>query len=159
MHGRTQGTKFLNFEHLGIFLKKGMRGMNGNWSVSEKQAIYISAFVLMFACLLAYIILRDGTDVSNIRNSIQRIEDDNRQTREQIGAAAEQIESASKGVDGAETGIDRSLEAITRVEESISRNESELDECQRIVSEGRSDIARARKILDDIRAADEGTGA
>ena len=132
--------------------------MDGNWSVGKKQAIYISVFVLMFACLLAYIVSRNGTDVSNIRDSIQRIEDDNHQAREQIGDATEQIESASKGIDRAEAGIDRSIESITRIEESIGRNESELDECQRIISEGRSDITRAGEVLDDIRAAGEGAG-
>lgn len=153
-----QGIKFLKFERLGVFSMKGLCDMNGNWSVSKKQAVYICAFVLMFACLLAYTVSRGGTDVSDIRGSIQRIENDNNQAREQIGDATEQIGAASKSIDGAEAGIDRSVESITRVEESISRNESELDECQRIVSEGRSDIARAGEILDGIRAAGEDTG-
>ncbi len=127
--------------------------MDGKWNVSKKQTIYLSIFVLLFGILLAYVIICNGTNVSINDGTIQRIENDNKQAREQIGTASREIGNAESGLDDAAAGIDRSTESINKVKESISGNERELDECQRIVAESRADISRAGEILDGLEPA------
>lgn len=127
--------------------------MDGKWNISKKQTIYLSIFVLLFGVLLAYVIICNGTNVSINGDAIQRIENDNKQAREQIGTASTEIGNAESKLDDAAAGIDRSGESINKVKESIGGNERELDECQRIVAESRTDISRAREIIDNLEPA------
>ena len=125
---------------------------------NSKRNVAISVcFIVLLSIGLTYFLCR-RTDVSDVRDTVERSEQYNQRARDEIGNASNEIESATNELDGAVTGIDRSTESIIRSQESVKRNQAELDQCQQIISEGQGDISEARRILESVRQTGKGSG-
>lgn len=117
---------------------------------SKRNVAIAVCFIVLLSIGLTYFLCR-RTNVSDIRDTVERAEQYNQQTRDEIGNASDEIESAANELNGAVTGIDRSIESINRSQESVKRNQTELDQCQQIISDGQGDISEARRILESVR--------
>lgn len=114
-------------------------------------------FVLGIWCL--YTANRTANDYNNINDTVQSIESDNQQARQQINSASAEIDSAQKQLG---VGIKRTGEITNRVnnaQKRIDGNAEIVRECQDIIEAGRRDTAEARSIFADIDQANKGNGA
>lgn len=124
---------------------------------SKRNVAIFVCFIVLLSIGLTYFLCR-RTNVSDIRDTVERSEQYNQQARDEIGNASNEIESATNELDGAVTGIDRSIESINRSQESVKRNQTELDQCQQLISEGQGDISEARRILESVRKTSKESG-
>lgn len=124
---------------------------------SKRNVAIAACFIVLLSIGLAYFLCR-RTNVSDIRDTVERAEQYNQQTRDEIGNASDEIESAANELNGAVTGIDRSIKSITEVKESTGRSTEELRECERLIREGKADNQRAGEVLDAVRKSGKGPG-
>lgn len=119
---------------------------------------------LAVACAGGWLLYRHyehdaAADSHDTTVTIQSVEDDNHTARNDITDAAGQIDAAEEQLDGATTALDQAAGSVARLQESAARNTAQLDECQKLVDEGRSNIAEAREIFADVDKANQRTGA
>lgn len=124
---------------------------------SKRNVAIAVCFIVLLSIGLTYFLCR-RTNVSDIRESVERSEQYNQQARDEIGNASDEIESATNELNGAVTGIDRSIKSITEVKESTGRSTEELRECERLIREGKADNQRAGEVLDAVRKSGKGPG-
>ena len=118
--------------------------------VNKKYVVGAIIVIILLSIGLTYFLCR-GTHVSDIRGTVDRAEQYNKQTGEQIRNASSEVESALDELDGAGSRIDRVSESIIRSKESAERNKAEIKECERIIDSGKADISEARGIIESVR--------
>ena len=122
--------------------------------------IAISAGVyFVLGCWLLYTANRTASDYHHVHDTVQSIESDNREARQQIGNASKQIEHAQKQLDQSVKRVDRITERTQQVKRRIDSNSKIIGEGQDIVDAGRRDTEEARSIFADIDKANQGNGA
>lgn len=131
----------------------------------KKNKTVIIAIVLcgILACFGAWLLCRyydrsAASDYRNVTDTVQQIERDNQSARSDIGHAAGSIERAEKQFNRATTALDQAAGTATRLQESTAGNATQLDECQRLVDEGRRNIAEAKSIFADIDQSNQVNG-
>lgn len=132
--------------------------MDENSNIDKKHVFYACILALLVLCSATYFVCR-RTVISDVRQSVERAEQYNRQTGESVDSAANEIGCADEKLDRAESSIGRSKNAIERSIDAGDRNKKELEECQRIVSECQADVSKARGILESVRNQGKETGA
>lgn len=131
----------------------------------KKNKTVIIAIVLcgILACFGAWLWCRyydrsAASDYRNVTDTVQQIESDNQSARIDIGHAAGSIGRATEQLDGATTALDQAAGTATRLQKSAAGNETQLDECQRLVDEGRRNITEAKSIFADIDQTNKSHG-
>nr|DAK32672.1 MAG TPA: Peptidoglycan endopeptidase [Caudoviricetes sp.] len=115
-----------------------------------KKRIYtiIGGIVLIF-CTLYVASSYFQHDV--IKDTIRNITTNNRQARQDIDAARSQLGSATKHIDNAEKGINCSQQRLGKVQRGTEDNERKIEQSRTLVRTGRQDVARERKILEEVK--------
>lgn len=114
--------------------------------------IVISASVLFFVlgCWLLYTASRTTNDYNDVTDTVQSIESDNQQARQQIDSAAGKVESAEKQLDRSIKRTGEITERTQQVKRRVDDNSKIVGECEDIVSAGRRDTEEAGSIFADI---------
>ena len=122
--------------------------------------IAISAGVyFVLGCWCLYTANRTANDYRDVHDTVQSVESDNREAKQQIGNASKQIEHAQNKLNDS---IKRTGEITNRVNNAQKRtdgNSKIIRECEDIVSAGRRDVEEARGIFESVDKANQITGA
>ena len=122
--------------------------------------IAISAGVyFVLGCWLLYTANRTANNYHHVHDTVQSIESDNREARQQIGNASKQIEHAEKQLNDSIKRTDRITERTQQIKRRVDGNAEIIGECRNIIESGRRDTEEARGIFADIDKANQGNGA
>lgn len=114
-------------------------------------------FVL--GCWLLYTANRTANEYSDVHGTVQSVERDNKQARQQIGNASAEINNAEKQLNNS---IKRTGEITNRVNNAKKRVDDDKEivrECNDIIDAGRADSAEARSIFAEVDQANKISGA
>lgn len=119
--------------------------------------IVISASVIffVFGIWLLYTANRTANEYSDVHDTVQSVERDNQQARQQIDSAAGKVESAEKQLDNSIQRTDRITNRVNGVKKRVDNNKEIIEECEDIVSAGGRDTEEARGIFADIDRANQ----
>lgn len=121
--------------------------------------IAISAGVyFVLGCWLLYTANRTANDYHHVHDTVQSVESDNREARQQIGNATAEIDSAEKQLGRSIKRTDRVTERTQQAKKRVDNNSKIIGEGQDIVDAGRRDTEEARSIFADIDKANQGNG-
>ena len=121
--------------------------------------ISASVIVFVFGIWLLYTANRTVNEYSDVHDTVQSVESDNQQARQQINSASKQIEHAQNKLNDS---IKRTGEITNRVNNAQKRtdgNSKIIRECEDIVSAGRRDVEEARGIFESVDKANKVNGA
>ena len=122
--------------------------------------VCITAFIFfVLGSWLLYTANRTANDYHDIHDTVQSVENDNREARQQINSASEQIEHAQKQLNVSIKRTDRITERTQQAERRVDDNSKIIGECQDIVDAGRRDTEEARNIFADIDERNKVNGA
>lgn len=123
--------------------------------------IVISASVIffVFGIWLLYTASRTANDYHHVTDTVQSIESDNREARQQIGNASKQIEHAEKQLNDSIKRTDRITERTQQIKRRVDGNAEIIGECRNIIESGRRDTEEARGIFADIDERNKVNGA
>lgn len=114
-------------------------------------------FVLGIWCL--YTANRTANDYNNIHDTVQSVERDNQQARQQINSASAEINSAEKQLNNSIKRTGKITNRVNNAQKRIDGNAEIVRECQDIIEAGRRDTAEARSIFADIDERNKVNGA
>ena len=119
--------------------------------------IVISASVLFFVlgCWLLYTANRTANEYYDVTDTVQSVERDNKQARQQIDSASKQVESAEKQLNDSIKRTGEIAERTQQVKRRVDNNSKIIGECEDIVSAGRADTAEARSIFESVDRANQ----
>lgn len=86
-----------------------------------------------------------------IKDTIRNITTNNRQARQDVNAARSQLGSATERIERAEKRIDCGQQRLGKVKKGIENNERKINESRTLVRASRQDVARERKILEEVK--------
>lgn len=122
--------------------------------------VCITAFIFfVLGSWLLYTANRTVNEYSDVHDTVQSVESDNQQARQQIGNATAEINSAQKQLRVSIKRTGEITESVKRTKERTDSNSKIIGECEDIISAGRRDAEEARGIFADIDKANQGTGA
>lgn len=123
--------------------------------------VFMFVAVLFFAigCWCLYTANQTANDYHDVHDTVQSIETDNREARQQIGNASAEIDSAQKQLGRSVQRTGEITESIKRAKERTNGNSKIIGECQDIIEAGRRDASEARSIFADIDKANKTDGA
>ena len=122
--------------------------------------IAISAGVyFVLGCWCLYTANRAANDYHDVHDTVQSIESDNRNARQQINSATAEINSAQKQLSVSIKRTDRITERTQQAKNRIDGNAKIIGECQNLIDSGRRDVEEARGIFADIDKANKVNGA
>lgn len=123
--------------------------------------VFMCVAVLFFVvgCWCLYTANRTANDYNHVTDTVQSVESDNQQARQQINSASAEINSAQKQLRRSIQRTGEITESVKRTKERTDGNSKIIGECQDIVDAGRRDIEEARGIFADIDKANQGNGA
>lgn len=125
--------------------------------LTDLIAISAGVFFVLGVWLL-YTANRTANDYHDVHDTVQSVESDNRNARQQINSATAEINSAQKQLS---VSIKRTGEITNRVnnaQKRIDGNAEIIGECQNLIDAGRRDTAEARGIFADIDKANKVNG-
>ena len=132
-----------------------------NW-ISDHDVMCVSAFIFI-SCIIGgwlyYTANRTANDYHHVTDTVQSVESDNQQARQQIGNATAEINSAQKQLSVSIKRTDRITERTQQAERRVDDNSKIIGECQDIVDAGRRDTEEARGIFADVDKANKVNGA
>lgn len=122
--------------------------------------VFMCVAVLFFVlgCWGLYTANRTANDYHDIHDTVQSVENDNREARQQINSASEQIEHAQKQLNVSIKRTDRITERTQQAKKRVDGNSKIIGECEDIISAGRRDTTEARGIFADIDQANKTDG-
>lgn len=122
--------------------------------------VCITAFIFfVFGVWLLYTANRTANEYRDVHDTVQSVERDNQQARQQIDSAAGKVESAEKQLNRSIKRTGEITESVKRTKERTDSNSKIIGECQDIVSASRRDTEEARGIFTDVDKANQVTGA
>ena len=123
--------------------------------------VFMCVAVLFFVvgCWCLYIANRTANDYHYVHDTVQSIESDNRNARQQINSATAEINSAQKQLSVSIKRTGEITESVKRTKERTDGNSKIIGECEDIISAGRRDTEEARGIFADIDERNKVNGA
>ena len=122
--------------------------------------IAISAGVyFVLGCWCLYTANRTANDYRDVHDTVQSVESDNREAKQQIGNASKQIEHAQNKLNDSIKRTDRITERTQQAKRRVDDNSKIIGEGEDIVSAGRRDAEEARGIFADIDERNKVNGA
>ena len=122
--------------------------------LTDLIAISAGVFFVLGVWLL-YTANRTANDYHDVHDTVQSVESDNREARQQIGNATAEINSAQKQLSVSIKRTDRITERTQQAERRVDDNSKIIGECQDIVDAGRRDTEEARGIFADVDKANK----
>lgn len=129
--------------------------MQGN--IVSIVIISACAFFVL-GCWLLYTANRTANEYHDVTDTVQSVERDNQQARQQIDSASAEIGKAEIKLNDGIKRTDRITKSVTDVKKRVDDNSKIIGECEDIVSAGRRDAAEARGIFADIDKANKVNG-
>ena len=120
--------------------------------------VCIAFLFFVVECWSLYTASRTTNEYRDVHGTVQSVERDNQQARQQIDSAAGKVESAEKQLDRSIQRTDRITNRVNGVKKRVDNNKEIIGECEDIVSAGRRDTAEARGIFADIDKANKTDG-
>lgn len=121
--------------------------------------VCITAFIFfVLGSWLLYTANRTANDYHDVHDTVQSVESDNREARQQVGNATAEIDSAQKQLDRSVQRIDRITERTQQVKRRVDSNSKIIGECEDIVDAGRRDVEEARNIFESVDKANKTDG-
>lgn len=118
--------------------------------------VCITAFVFfVFGVWLLYTASRTTNEYRDVHDTVQSIEDDNQQARQQIGNATAEIDSAKKQLNDSIQRTDRITNRVNGVKKRVDDNSKIIGECQNLIESGRRDTQEARGIFADVEKSNQ----
>ena len=122
--------------------------------------VCITAFIFfVLGSWLLYTANRTVNEYSDVHDTVQSVESDNQQARQQIGNATAEINSAQKQLRVSIKRTGEITESVKRTKERTDSNSKIIGECEDIISAGRRDAEEARGIFDSVDKANKVIGA
>lgn len=121
--------------------------------------MFVAVLFFVVGCWCLYTANRTVNEYSDVHDTVQSVESDNREAKQQIGNASKQIEHAQNKLNDS---IKRTGEITNRVNNAQKRtdgNSKIIRECEDIVSAGRRDVEEARGIFESVDKANKVNGA
>lgn len=113
--------------------------------------VCITAFVFfVFGIWLLYTANRTANEYHDVTDTVQSVESDNQQARQQINSASAEINSAQKQLSVSIKRTDRITERTQQAKKRVDSNSKIIGECQNLIDSGRRDTEEARNIFRDI---------
>lgn len=113
--------------------------------------VCITAFVFfVFGIWLLYTANRTANDYHHVTDTVQSVESDNQQARQQIGNATAEINSAQNKLNDSIKRTGEITNRVNNAQKRIDGNAEIIGECQNLIDAGRRDTAEARNIFRDI---------
>lgn len=128
-----------------------------NHIVDVFMCVAVIFFVLGCWCL--YTANRTANEYHDVTDTVQSVESDNQQARQQINSASKQIEHAQNKLNDSIKRTERITESVKRAKERTDGNAEIIRECQTLIDAGRRDTAEARSIFADIDERNKVNGA
>ena len=121
--------------------------------------VCITAFIFfVLGSWLLYTANRTANDYHDVHDTVQSVESDNREARQQVGNATAEIDSAQKQLDRSVQRIDRITERTQQDKRRVDSNSKIIGECEDIVDAGRRDVEEARNIFESVDKANKTDG-
>lgn len=118
--------------------------------------VCITAFIFfVFGVWLLYTANRTANEYSDVHGTVQSVERDNKQARQQIDSASKQVESAEKQLNNSIKRTGEIAERTQQVKRRVDDNSRIIGECQNIIDAGRADTAEARSIFESVDRANQ----
>lgn len=123
--------------------------------------VFMCVAVLFFVvgCWCLYTANRTANDYRDVHDTVQSIESDNREARQQIGNASEQIKHAQNKLNDSIKRTGEITNRVNNAQKRIDGNAEIIGECQTLIDAGRRDTEEARNIFRDIDERNKSTGA
>lgn len=123
--------------------------------------MFVAVMFFIVGCWCLYTASRTANDYNNIHDTVQSVESDNQQARQQINSAAGKVESAEKQLNDSIKRTGEITNRVNNAKKRIDGNTEIVRECNDIIDAGRADSAEARRIFADIdkRNKENGTQA
>lgn len=122
--------------------------------------IAISAGVyFVLGCWCLYTANRTANNYNHVTDTVQSVESDNREARQQINSAAGKVEYAQSKLNDSIKRTDRITERTQQAKNRIDGNAEIVRECQNLIGAGRRDAKEARGIFADIDERNKSNGA
>lgn len=122
--------------------------------------VCITTFVFfVFSIWLLYTASRTTNDYHNVNDTVQQVEADNRNARQQIESASAEIGKAEIKLNDGIKRTDRITKSVTDVKKRVDDNSKIIGECQNLIESGRRDTQEARGIFADIDERNKITGS
>ena len=120
--------------------------------LTDLIAISAGVFFVLGVWLL-YTANRTANDYSDVHDTVQQAETDNRNARQQINSASTEINSAQKQLSVSIKRTGRITERTQHAKSRVDDNSRIVRECEDIISAGRRDAEEARGIFDSVDKA------
>lgn len=122
--------------------------------------IVISASVIffVFGIWLLYTANRTANEYRDVHDTVQSVERDNQQARQQIDSASKQIKSAEKQLNNSIKRTGEITNRVNNAKKRIDDNTEIVRECNDIIDAGRADSAEARSIFESVDKANKTDG-
>lgn len=133
-----------------------------DWWLEFNFIYVVLAVMLLCAVVCGWILYTDNrtaNEYHDVTDTVQSVESDNREARQQIGNATAEIDSAEKQLGRSIKRTDRVTERTQQAKKRVDNNPKIIGECQNLIDAGRRDTAEARAIFADIDGRNKGTGA
>lgn len=121
--------------------------------------MFVAVMFFIWGIWLLYTANRTVNEYSDVHDTVQQAETDNRSARQQIGNASAEIDSAQKQLGRSIQRTDRITERTQQAKRRVNDNSKIIGECQNLIDSGRRDVEEARGIFADIDQANKGNGA
>ena len=121
--------------------------------------MFVAVLFFVVGCWCLYTANRTVNEYSDVHDTVQSVESDNQQARQQINSASKQIEHAQKQLSVSIKRTDGITERTQQAERRVDDNSKIIGECQDIVDAGRRDTEEARGIFADVDKANKVNGA
>lgn len=135
----------------------------GKYNENKKYSFIISIGIAVIVAAVGWALCRyygidADTNGNDVRTTIQQAERDNQSARDDIRDAISKINDATQQLDHAAGHIDGAAKRANELQDRARQDAATLDECQRLIDKSRRDAAEASILLEDIDAANQGTG-
>lgn len=121
--------------------------------------MFVAVMFFIWGIWLLYTVNRTVNEYSDVHDTVQQAETDNREARRQIDSAADQVDSAQKQLNRSIKRTDRITERTQQAKSRVDDNSRIVSECEDIISAGRRDAEEARGIFESVDKANQVTGA
>lgn len=123
--------------------------------------VFMCVAVLFFVlgCWCLYTANRTANEYHDVNDTVQQIESNNQQARQQINSAAGKVEYAQSKLNDSIKRTDRITERTQQAKNRFDGNSKIIGECQNLIDSGRRDVEEARGIFADIDKANKVNGA
>ena len=128
----------------------------------DDNFVYVLLAILLICGIvcawLLYTECRTDNEYNDVHDTVQSIESDNRNARQQINSATAEINSAQKQLSVSIKRTDRIAGTVNEVKRRTDSDTKIINDCNNIIEAGRRDASEARAIFAEVDQANKISG-